>query len=82
MITFFRRFFVAFFTDEDAFKRWMRAFGAGLAMVLLSVVQYAGTDPAQAIGVLKTWSAGDWAARFALGLLFSSVHSPKAEPKP
>jgi hypothetical protein len=88
MITALKDFLRAFLWDPLAFKRWMRAFGAGVALVLVSVITYAGTDPGQIIAVLRTWSIGDWAARMALGLLFSSVHGPKPaaatalEPKP
>jgi hypothetical protein len=78
MLNLIRRLITAFLFDEAAAKRWLRAAGAGVAMVVLSVVQMAGTDTAQAIGVLKTWDWTDWAVRLGLGLLFSSVHSPKS----
>lgn len=77
MIPLFRSVFIAFFNDPLSFKRWMRTAMASLAMVLLSVLNFAGTDYQMAIAGVKTWTVGDWAARIALGFLFSSVHGTK-----
>ena len=81
MITFFTRFWTAFFHDEASFKRWSRALGASVAMVVVSVLSAAGTDADAIAAEVRTWTWLDWTIRGGLGFLFSSVHSPSKEPE-
>jgi hypothetical protein len=81
VITFFARFWTAFFRDEAAFKRWARALGASLAMVIVSVLSAAGTEADAIVAEVRTWTWLDWVIRLGLGFLFSSVHSPAKPPE-
>lgn len=82
MLTFFSRAWFLFFHDEAAFTRWMRAAGAGVAMILITVIPFSGTDVGQALVVVKSWTLGDWIGRLALGFLFSSVRGGSAPSEP
>lgn len=92
MIKLIKNLAFAFLYDEAAAKRWLRAASASLAITVATVIPFSGTDPTQAITVIRGWTFGDWAIRLALGFLFSSVHggagkaaepsAPAPEPKP
>ena len=65
----------AFLFDEAAFKRWLRAAGASLALVIQHLVSVA--DMSEWIAVVRTWGPKEWGTRIALGFFFASVYTPK-----
>jgi hypothetical protein len=81
MRPFLRNLWRAFWSDELAFKRWIRAFGAALALTIISVLSAAGTDADAIVAELRTWTWLDYVLRFGVGFLFSSVHAPKPAPE-
>lgn len=80
MRTYFRNLLRAFWTDEAAFKRWLRAAQASIALTIATVLAAAGTDADAIVAEIKTWTWFDYVIRLVLGFFFSSVHSPGKVP--
>lgn len=83
MLTWFKRFFRAFFFDAGAFEAKMRFFWgllAGVASAVgLTIVAAAGADFNAAVEEIASWNKADWIIRLGVGVLFALANGRKTK---